>query len=228
MTTAAVGSGGIGNDDREFYAPLRRAGMPIWFLWMKPLPDDYRVAERLFAFAAEVGATGVCMNPEVEWKDRFDEAEVFTTQVRALADAAGVTLGLSAYSRPDQHRDYPWEVFSAQMPLGMPLCFDKHNRFDPGEFTRAAKTYREVGFKTIIPWGSIWAYDAHAPKTPAQVVQHLETIPPTPGIVFWNGGLQSADARAAVDVVRGWSPRPVVPLVARALLGPLAPTLFGG
>jgi len=226
MVTGAVGPRAVANAEPRFYAGL--GGMASWLLWIKPIPEDYRRAGALFSFAAEVGAEGVCLNPEVEWKGRPEEARRWIGLMAELADRVGVKLAITSYSRPSFHGDFPWQVFSDAVPLGMPLTYDNRNRFNPSEFTLAAKDYRQVGFSEVIPWGSFWSVDEDRPKAADDLRRHLALIPPTPAIVFWNGGLSSAEARQDVAIVADWTPQSVVPWAAKTLLGPLAAPLFGG
>jgi hypothetical protein len=225
MVTGAVGPRAVANDEPAF---CRALDLPTWLHWIKPIPEDYRAAPRLFAFAAEIGAQGVCLNPEVEWKGKPEEARRWIASMAALADQAGVKLAITSYARPSFHSTFPWRVFSEVVPLGLPLTYDNRNRFDPSDFTLAAKDYRQAGFSEVIPWGSFWSVDEDRPKAADDLRRHLALVPPTPGIVFWNGGLQSAEARQDAAIVASWRPRPVVPLTASVLLGPFAPHLFGG
>lgn len=233
MVVGAVGDRSVSNAEPAFYARLRRAGLPIWLLYMKPDPTQAaaRATERLFAFAAEVGATGVCFNPEAEWQGRMDAAQAWAPSLARLAEQARVELAFTGYARPSFHQRFPWQPFVEVMPTGLPLTYDRSNRFDRSEFTLAAKDYHAAGFRRVIPWGSFWYNPdegAQRNKTPDELRAHLALVPATPGIVFWNGGLASSEARAAVQVIADWQPKPVVPPVASALLGPLASPLFGG
>lgn len=224
----ATGVRGVSNDAPAFYRGMNLRGIPTWLLWMKPLPDNYAVADDLFRFARDAGCRGVIVNPEVEWKGRPNDAARFASIVRNYADLTGLRLGFTSYARVDFHRDFPWQVFVDTCDVGMPLTYDNDNSFTPSEFTEAARTYHEVGFDTVIPWISIWNAAETRNKTPDEVARHLSLVPPTPGCLLWNTGLSSPTARAALEVVRAWRPRPVVPFLARALLGPLADPLFGG
>lgn len=221
------------NDEPELYQALARRGVAVWLLWTLPQPTSWRqVLPAVFERAYRYGAKAVVINPEVEWKDRADEARLFALSARAASRVAGCKLVVATYPAPTGHPTFPWPQFAVAADVGMPLVFDRESSLDPAYFERAIREWRAVGFEALVPMGSLVrrfvdpdAPDTFATKTPAELAAYLGLMPPAPAIAFWTGGKPSDEI---VQVLRTWPMRTTTPAVARWLLGPLADLIFGG
>lgn len=221
------------NDEPELYPAMRRRGVPVWLLWTLPQPSSWRqVLPLVFGRAHAFGAKAVVINPEVEWKDQHAEAEAFARAASSAARQVGCKLVLASYPAPSGHPTFPWRAFAEHASVGMPLVFDRQSRLDPDYFTRAISEYRALGFRTLVPMGSLVrrfvdpdATDTYAVKTPAELAAYLAILPPTPAVAFWNGG---PPAPPQLEVLLSWPMRATTPPAARWLLGPVADLIFGG
>lgn len=210
-----TGGGGtrLANTDPTFYAQLRARGVPFWFLWMLPRPDNTAMAQRIVDFAAAMGAVGVIIDPEIEWNGKGVEARMFAVEMRERCDLVGLKLGFTSYAIPSFHEHFPWAEFSeGDFDVAFPNTFDRNNDYPSYLFPRAAREYHALGYRFVVPFCSLWAHDDLTLKTPEQLVRYLGLVTPTPGVVFFTMGRPEDDV---LEVLLQWRMPAAIPQLAQ-------------
>lgn len=182
---------------------LVASGLPLWPLWGLPTPATWREAIDAFLDrAVELGAVGVIVDPELEWKGEQEEAESFAGALRAGCDARGLLLAITSYSLPSSHRTFPWRSFARVADLGIAQTYDRDLHFDRTYFARALRQWRARGFPEVICAGGLWNHRDNRDKSTPQVRRHLAMLPRAPAVIFWSDGSIPAGVWALLSAWR--------------------------
>lgn len=191
VSPIALWGGGEVRQWRELHDAFADADVPVWPLWGLPEPETWRGAlPRFVRHAVSVGARGVVVDPEVEWKDREAEAAEAAAAIRQACDDHGLALAITSYSLPSAHRAFPWGAWLAVADVGIAQTYDRDLRFDPRYPVRARDQWAELAGPDvqIVCAGGLWNHAARRDKTPAEVRRHLAQLPPQDAAIFWSDG----------------------------------------
>lgn len=177
-----------------------------WVGWLLPLPSTWRaLAPRVLEVCAALGAAGVVIDPEAEWKadDRNASGlrpEEMAEEARAFVDyfqSRGVHVVLCTYALPPA--SFPLEAFGAAK-AGIAQTYDRDVRLDDGYLEQSRARWRARGWSAQwVPSVGLWNHSAtpQRVKTPDELRRHLEQRPRDS--VVWGPSVWSTATCAALE-----------------------------
>ncbi|HEX8242990.1 MAG TPA: phage tail tip lysozyme, partial [Longimicrobium sp.] len=163
---------------------------PGFWLWGWPAPGGHEAfTAAMVAAAAEVGAQGLIIDVEAEWKwragnaareaERRAQATALMDRLLPAAHAAGLSVGFTSYGAPWFHRNFPWAQFTGA-DFSLPQIYDGENNQDVATFgARCDREWRALGFRALMPISNAYS------KTAEQMRLLLRHTPVTAGAVSW-------------------------------------------
>ena len=195
------GSGQRPNREPAYWRELARGGIETWAGWFLPTLDGWRAQlDPTLEKAAELGAVGVVLDPEVEFRGHPAEARALAQALAAGARARGLRVAVTTYAIPPGDPEV-WRAFAEVAEFGIAQTYDRDLQFDPGYFARALEHWRELGFRAVVLAGSLWDHADERPKNRAEVSRHLEQIPKRGSGILWP---TVPILRAVLPVIRRW------------------------
>jgi len=166
------------NRSRAWFERYQRAGgrVAVW-TWFS---TDADVISEAIAFGASVGALWYVLNGEKELRGRHALARRLAAHARSSCDQHGLGFGLVSYSVAHTVRDFPWRAFADLCDFGMPEIYDRRGSYDPDYPRIAIESWRDEGFRRIVPACGIYVRRAAGGwrwRTAAEILRHVGLFP---------------------------------------------------
>jgi len=166
------------NRPPELWEGLREHG-PVWAMAYVTPGDVAAELRDAVATAARLGAAGLVLDVETEWR-RVSRERISrcAREARSACADAGLRLGLTSYGPHPYVRLLHLDAWLAHCDgIVIPQTYDRALREDGGYVPESWHAYRSAGARYLVAGVGLWAHGQRRRKTAAEVGRHLELLP---------------------------------------------------